>query len=60
MNYQQLYDPGFPSRWRTRVLAALAHEGCDNVCRPVRTEAVKRSALQCAADAGALTASPHR
>lgn len=52
LNYQQLYDPGFPSRWRTRVLAALAQEEGDDVCRPVRAAAVERSALRRVADAG--------
>ncbi|MFF1271352.1 TfuA-like protein [Streptomyces anulatus] len=51
LNYQQLYDPGFPSRWRTRVLAALTQEE-DDVCRPVRAAAVERSALRRVADAG--------
>ncbi|MFB7500144.1 TfuA-like protein [Streptomyces sp. NPDC056161] len=52
LNYQQLYDPGFPSRWRTRVLAALAQEEGDDVCRPVRAAAVERSALRRVAEAG--------
>ncbi|WP_326698473.1 TfuA-like protein [Streptomyces sp. NBC_01754] len=52
LHHQQLYDPGFPDRWRTRVLAAIAHEACGDVCRPVRSSAVQRSALQFAAAAG--------
>ncbi|MEV7114261.1 TfuA-like protein [Streptomyces anulatus] len=52
LNYQQLYDPGFPHRWRTRVLAALAQEEGDDVCRPVRAAAVERSALRRVADGG--------
>lgn len=52
LHHQQLYDPGFPDRWRARVLAAIAHETCDGVCRPVRSAAVERSALRCAAAAG--------
>ncbi|MFE1824010.1 TfuA-like protein [Streptomyces anulatus] len=51
LNYQQLYDAGFPSRWRTRVLAALTQEE-DDVCRPVRAAAVERAALRRVADAG--------
>ncbi|MEV7425972.1 MULTISPECIES: TfuA-like protein [unclassified Streptomyces] len=52
LHHQQLYDPGFPARWRTRVLAAIAHERCDDGCRPVGSAAVERSALRCAAAAG--------
>ncbi|RDG34867.1 TfuA-like protein [Streptomyces corynorhini] len=52
LHHQQLYDPGFPDRWRTRVLAALTHERFDGMCRPVRSAAVERSALRCAAAAG--------
>nr|WP_024128012.1 TfuA-like protein [Streptomyces sp. 14R-10]AHF46286.1 TfuA-like protein [Streptomyces sp. 14R-10] len=52
LNYQQLYDPGFPGRWRTRVLAALAQEEGGDVCSPVRAAAVERSALRCVVDAG--------
>ncbi|MFC8824743.1 TfuA-like protein [Streptomyces sp. NPDC057137] len=52
LHHQQLYDPEFPGRWRARVLAAIAHETGDDVCRPVRSEAVERCALRCAAAAG--------
>ncbi|MCX5343685.1 TfuA-like protein [Streptomyces atratus] len=57
LHHQQLYDAGFPGRWRTRVLAAIAHETCDDVCRPVRSAAVERSALRFAAAAGVEVAS---
>ncbi|MGW6513174.1 TfuA-like protein, partial [Streptomyces niveus] len=52
LHHQQLYDPEFPARWRARVLAAIARETGDDVCRPVRSEAVERSALRFAAAAG--------
>ncbi|MFC9602434.1 TfuA-like protein [Streptomyces niveus] len=52
LHHQQLYDPEIPARWRARVLAAIAHETGDDVCRPVRSEAVERSALRFAAAAG--------
>lgn len=57
LHHQQLYDPGFPDRWRTRVLAALAYETRDDVCRPVRSAAVERAALRFAAAAGVEVAS---
>ncbi|MEU5091080.1 TfuA-like protein [Streptomyces sp. NPDC021356] len=57
LHHQQLYDPGFPDRWRRRVLAAIAHEADDEVCRPVRSPAVERSALRSAAAAGVEVAS---
>jgi hypothetical protein len=57
LHHQQLYDPAFPGRWRTRVLAAIAHEACGGVCRPVRSAAVERCALRCAAAAGVEVAS---
>ncbi|MEV7087562.1 TfuA-like protein [Streptomyces sp. NPDC093085] len=52
LHYQQVYDPGFPDRWRARVLAALAQEAGDNVCRPMRSAVVRRSALRFVAAAG--------
>ncbi|MGW8700185.1 TfuA-like protein [Streptomyces eurythermus] len=52
LHHQQLYDPESPDRWRARVLAALAQETGDDVCRPVRAAAVQRSALRFVAAAG--------
>lgn len=52
LHHQQLYDPQFPDRWRTRVLASIAHDTCDDDRRPMRSAAVERSALRCAAAAG--------
>lgn len=52
LHHQQLYDPGFPDRWRTRVLAAIAQETGDDAYHPVRSAAVERSALRVAAAAG--------
>ncbi|MFE2940269.1 TfuA-like protein [Streptomyces sp. NPDC059255] len=52
LHHQQLYDPGFPDRWRARVLAALSQETCDDVCRPVRSAVVERRALRFAAAEG--------
>lgn len=57
LHHQQLYDPGFPDRWRTRVVAAIARETRDDVCRPVRPEAVEQAALRFAAAAGVEVAS---
>ncbi|NGO40663.1 TfuA-like protein [Streptomyces ureilyticus] len=45
MQYQQLYDPAFPGRWRTRVLAAVARPGGG----PQEAEA---AAVKSAADRG--------
>ncbi|WP_328868637.1 TfuA-like protein [Streptomyces sp. NBC_00287] len=47
MQYEQLYDPGFPQRWRNRVLAAIAR--CSD---PAEAEA----AVDHGAHADALTA----
>ncbi|MFJ4706736.1 TfuA-like protein [Streptomyces anulatus] len=52
LHHQQLYDPRFPDRWRTRVLTAIAHETGDDVCHPAPSAAVERSALRSAAAAG--------
>ncbi|MFF0142959.1 TfuA-like protein [Streptomyces sp. NPDC005227] len=52
LHYQQLYDPGFADRWRTRVLAAIAEQTCDSVCRAARPQAVERCALRSMAAAG--------
>ncbi|MFB8031728.1 TfuA-like protein [Streptomyces sp. NPDC056004] len=57
LHHQQLYDPGFPDRWRARVLAAIAHDTGDDVCRPARSVAVQRSALRFVAAAGLEVAS---
>lgn len=52
LHHQQLYDPRFPDRWRARVLTTLAQEAGDDVCRPVQSAAVQRSALRFVAAAG--------
>ncbi|MFD9590671.1 TfuA-like protein [Streptomyces sp. NPDC059980] len=52
LHHQQLYDPGFADRWRTRVLAAIAQQTCDGLCRAARAQAVERCALRSMAAAG--------
>ncbi|WP_448333950.1 TfuA-like protein [Streptomyces sp. DSM 41534] len=56
LHHQQLYDPGFPDRWRTRVLAAVAHDIRADVCRPARSTETEQSALRAISAAGLETA----